>query len=515
MNDRHRREREIAETLARHGLAHLAAACGLDRLVARGRGALGRPAADEPYASPRNLRLALEELGPTFVKIGQLAATRDDLLGPGFRAELVRLQDGVAPIPPATVREVLEQELAGGTTTAFASFDERPVAAASIGQAHAATLHDGTEVIVKVRRPAAVDEVQQDLEILLNAAAHAARRWEAAARIDVVGLAEEFARMLRAELDYLQEGRNAERFGENFAGQPDVRIPRVFWETTTSRVITLERLRGVKVTDRVGLDAAGVDRHELADRATRVTAKMVFEDGFFHGDPHPGNFYVAPDGGLGIIDFGIVGRLDERVRAELGRLLVGVVRGDAERLASALLALGAATGHVDRAALRDDLSALLARYRDVNLGDISLRAVIAEVMDVLRRHRLRIPRDLALLVKVIAMEEALAAELDPDFRLGAALAPYARLHVFAQLAPAALVRRLEELGLEAADMPRRLLDDGLDVNLRGADLEPLMARAERLGNRIALSILAAALIDAVAELAAARRAHGPRRSRRS
>ena len=515
MNDRHRREREIAEVLARHGLAHLTAVSGLDRLVSLGRGVVGRPAREEPYAPPRNLRLALEELGPTFVKLGQLVATRGDLVGPSYRAELDRLQDSVAPVPAAAVREVLEQELAGGPTAAFASFAETPVAAASIGQAHAATLHDGTEVIVKVRRPGVVEEVEQDLEILNNAAAHAARRWEAAARMDVVGLADEFARTLRAELDYLQEGRNAERFAANFAEQPDVLIPRVFWDTTTSRVITLERLRGVKVTDLAGLDAEGVDRHELAERATRVTAKMVFEDGFFHGDPHPGNFFVEPDGSLGIIDFGMVGTLDERVRAELVRVLVGVVRGDAEQLASALVALGAASGHVDRAALRDDLATLLARYRDVSLGDISLRGVTGDVMDVLRGHRLRIPRDLALLVKVITMEEALAAELDPDFHLGAALAPFARRRVLAQLSPAAFVRRLETLGFEVADLPRRLVDDGLDVNVRGADFERLVARAERLGNRIALSILAAAIIDAVAEVAAARRANGRRRAGRS
>jgi ubiquinone biosynthesis protein len=242
MNERHRREREMAEVLVRHGLAHLAAVSGLDRL----RGVLGRPARTQPYVPARSLRLALEELGPTFVKLGQLAAARADLLGPGYRVELDKLQDAVAPIPAAAVRDLLEHELPGGTTAAFASFPEAPVAAASVGQAHAATLHDGTEVIVKVRRPDAVEEVEQDLEILRNAAAHADRRWEAAARIDVVGLVEEFAHTLRAERDYLHEARNAERFGENFAGQPDVRIPRVIWNTTTSRLITLERIRGRK-----------------------------------------------------------------------------------------------------------------------------------------------------------------------------------------------------------------------------------------------------------------------------
>jgi ubiquinone biosynthesis protein len=168
----------------------------------------------------------------------------------------------------------------------FATFDPEPLACASIGQAHAATLHDGTEVVVKVRRPGAVEEVHQDLEILQNLAARASRRWEAAAGIDLVGVTVEFARTLRAELDYLHEARNAERFAANFADDPAVQIPRVFWDLTTSRVITLERLSGLKITDRAALDAAGIDRHALAERATRVTAKMVFEDGFFHAGPH-------------------------------------------------------------------------------------------------------------------------------------------------------------------------------------------------------------------------------------
>ena len=172
--------------------------------------------------------------------------------------------------------------------------------------------------MVKIRRPGVVEEVQEDLEILQNFAARAARLWEPAAQIDLVGIAEEFARQLRAELDYLAEGRNAERFARNFADQPDAQIPRVFWETTTSRLITLERVRGMKVTDFAALDAAGVDRRALAERATRITAKMVFEDGFFHADPHPGNFFVQPTGRLGIIDFGMVGTLDDGMRDRLG-----------------------------------------------------------------------------------------------------------------------------------------------------------------------------------------------------
>ena len=221
-----------------------------------------RPKTEFP-APPADLRLTLEELGPTFIKVGQLLSTRADLLPPAYQDELAKLQDSGPRIPVDAVRDTLQNELHADPDRAFASFEEKPLAAASIGQAHAATLHDGTEVVVKVRRPGVVEVVEQDSEILQNLTARASRRWEAAARYDLVDLVYEFAGSLRAQLDFLREGRNAERFATNFAQQPDVQIPRVFPELTTSRVITLERLYGMKITDLGALSAAGVDRHGL------------------------------------------------------------------------------------------------------------------------------------------------------------------------------------------------------------------------------------------------------------
>ena len=242
-----------------------------------------------------------------FVKLGQILSTRADLVPPDYQAELAKLQDAAPPVDAEVVGDVLAHEFGSDATAMFATFDFEPLAAASIGQAHAATLPDGTEVAVKVRRPGAVEQIEQDLEILQDLAARAGRHWTAAADYDLVGLAEEFAQTVRSELDYLREGRNAERFAANFADDPDVHIPRVFWEATTSRVLTLERVRGIKVSDLDALDAAGIDRRALAERATRVTAQMVFRDGFFHADPHPGNFFVESAGRIGLIDFGMVG----------------------------------------------------------------------------------------------------------------------------------------------------------------------------------------------------------------
>jgi ubiquinone biosynthesis protein len=494
------RERHIAEVFARQGLTQLAVALRLNGIAPR-RHSAGPAAA----VAPRNLRLAFEELGPTFVKVGQMLSTRGDLLSPPYREELAKLQDAAPAVPGEVAQRIVEQELG---PEAFARFDPQPLASASIGQAHAARLHDGTEVVVKVRRPGAREQIEQDLAILERLASHAARHLRKLAPVDWVGLADEFAQLLRAELDYELEGRNAERFAEHFAAERDVRIPRVYWETTTTDVITLERMTGLKVTDHDALDEAGVDRGALARLATQALAKMVFDDGLFHGDPHPGNFFVHPDGGLAIIDFGIVGVLDDRLREQLGDLLAGVIREDPERAAAALIALDASTGRIDHRALSEDLSALLRRYSGLGVGEIRLGEAIAGLLEITRRHSLRLPADLALLAKTLVMAEGLAATLDPGFQMSQALAPFAQRRLLAQLSPAALLRGLERLGLAAAELPdhlHRVIDDGIDVHVRTADLEPLVARLERLGNRIAVSVLAAAAINSVAQLAAAGR----------
>jgi ubiquinone biosynthesis protein len=521
---RDHRERQIAEVLVRSGLSYLGNVVGLERLVTAAHGFVGRVPADV-HPPPENLRLALEELGPTFIKLGQLVSTRADLLSPESRAELTKLQDTAPAVRSEVVEDVIERELHAPADTAFATFEAVPLACASVGQAHIATLHDGTDVVVKVRRPHVVEDMEQDFEIIQNFAARASRRSKIAARYDLVGLADEFVHTLRAQLDYLQEARNAERFAANFAGDRWVQIPRVFPDLTTSRVITLERIRGVKITDLSALDEAGLDRHALAERTALIVAKMIFEDGFFHADPHPGNFFIEPTGRVGIVDFGMVGTLDDRLREQLGRLLSGFLRRDPGRLTDALLALGTSTGVVDRARLREDLENLLTRYAGRSIGEVSLRRAIGEILEIVRRHRLRVPRDLSLLFTVLIIAEGIVAELEPEFQFAEALAPYARRHLISRISPAGLVRRLEEFGIDlaelAGELPSRLNriseaieTGGLEVHIRTDEMDALLARAERLGNRVAASVLVAALIDALVQLATQRRRRRPRLSRR-
>lgn len=505
------RSRQIAGVLARHGLGYLVGALGLDPLVPFHRGLLGHPRRSAAYTRPEHVRMALEDLGPTFVKLGQIASTRADLLPPAYQRELARLQDQVSPEPSDAVRAVIASELGASVEELFASFDNEPVAAASIGQAHAARLHDGTEVIVKVRRPGAVERIEADLALIAGLADSASRRWDLADRYDVVGLVQEFADTLRAELDYVREGQSAERIAVSFAADPAVRIPRVHWQTTGRRVLTLDRMCGIKIDDLVGLDAAGIDRAALAARASGILMKMIFEDGFFHADPHPGNFFVEPDGRIGLIDFGMTGTIDDRTREQLVDVLLALTAGDTSRLVDALLAVGVARGHVDRSALEGDLARLITPYYGRALGEISIGALLDDMLAVIRAHHLALPRNLALLVKTLIMSEGLATHLAPDFRLTSVLVPYAQRLMIRRFSPRVWGPRLGSAADDAArlglTLPRRLdhllgaLERGdLEIAMRPSGFDAIVGRFERLANRLVLGIIAAAFINGLAIL---------------
>ncbi|NGN85390.1 AarF/ABC1/UbiB kinase family protein [Arthrobacter silviterrae] len=496
---------EVAQILARHGFGSLAAALGLGRLH------LG-PMPHRPgmLANPDRLVLALEELGPTFIKLGQLLSTRPDILPQGYLVALSRLQDGAPPVSPEVIRSVIVQELGAVPEELFESFSDTPLASASIGQAHAATLHDGTAVVVKVRRPGVVAQVQEDLEILQNLAHQAGRNWAAAADYNVEAVAAAFAETLRAELDYLREGRNAERFAANFAHDASIHIPRIFWETTTSRVLTIERIYGVKIDDADVAALPAPDRDGLANRAARAAAKMIFEDGFFHADPHPGNLFVETTGRIGLIDFGMVGEIGNGLRERLGKLLLAFSRNDPDRICRALLELSISRKTANPDALRQDLAHFMEQYQGRALGEIHLASLATELLGLLRNHHLQLPSEIAMLTKMIVMTEGMGVRLNPEFNLGEVLKPYAGRLAFERLIPRKLPGLLKQLGLDAADfgtnLPARLerllqqLDDGVEVHLRAEELAPLMARAERIGNRVVAGLVLAAFIRGIGDL---------------
>ena len=508
------RYRQIAEVLTRHGLGFLVGVTGLARWIPVRHGSGGQERRAQPYSTPEHLRRALEELGPTFIKLGQLLSTRNDIVPAAYLAELARLQDHAPAIPLPIVRTLIEQELGAPPEDVFARFEGVPLACASIGQAHLATLLDGTEVVVKVRRPDIHAVIETDLDILQNLANRASRRWTAAASYNLPGLVAEFAVSLRRELDYLTEARNAERFAADFAESRDVHVPQVYWSTTTSRVLTLERIQGIKVNDTDGLKRARVNRRNLAVRAARVAVSMVFEHGFFHADPHPGNLFIEPDGRIGLIDFGMVGEVDDALRHQLAALLAALTGHDVERLAKALLDLSVTKRPVDREQFRSDLLVFTSLYRGRRLGEVNVAKLASALLALLRKHRIQLPQQVASLLRFFLMIEGMGVRLDPDFNLGEFLGPYARKLMLDRFTPDALMRQLMASGQDAAalavDLPdkvRRVFDlldaSGVVVRVEAREFDPLVGRLERIGDRMVAGIVAAAFIRGIGELVAA------------
>ncbi|HEX6799077.1 MAG TPA: AarF/ABC1/UbiB kinase family protein [Ktedonobacterales bacterium] len=532
--DRAARYRQIVEILTRHGLGFVLGALTHEAHgaphSARSPAATATTDGSDPPTSaasksrvrihskhtggPEHVRLALEELGPTFIKLGQILSTRGDLLPQAYLDELALLQDAIPSISEGEVRATLAQELGRPLDEVFAFFDMTPLASASIGQAHAATLPDGTEVVVKLRRPHVVEQVETDLQILLDLALRAGRRWEAARHYDLLTIAQEFAQTLRHELDYVHEAQNVERIADNFDGESDIHIPHVYWETTTSRMLTLERIYGIKFTDTEAIEAQGLDRAEIAHRAARLLLTMILDHGFFHADPHPGNVLIERDGRIGLIDFGMAGEVDDATRNLLLQLMIAIARQDASRLTDAVLEISLTRASVDRHALRRDLQRLLLRYGGRSLSEVKFGTMLAEMLEVIRWHHLRLPPDLALLVKTLAMGEGLAARLDPGFNLMEVYLPLTEELMRRQFDLGRWLRQMAFTALDTAQMSlevpqqlRRVLGDiergGFEVTLQPASYAPLLNRLDALVNRLILALFSIGLLITTGILAGA------------
>jgi ubiquinone biosynthesis protein len=502
-----RRFQQIAQILARHGFGELLDLLGAAPVFPLARALRRRPS----LGPPQRLRMALEELGPTFVKLGQVLSTRPDLLPPAYIAELARLQDTVPPEPWEPVRAQLEAELGAPVEEVFATLDPEPIAAASLAQVHAATLPDGAEVVVKVQRPDIEATINVDLDILADVARLLQTRTPLGELYDLPGIVEEFAATLRAELDFYREGHNADRFRANFADEPYLYIPKVYWEYTTRRVLVMERIRGIKIDDIAALDAAGYDRYRIGLHAARMVIKEVLEDGFFHADPHPGNFFVMPGEVIGAMDFGMVGYLSRRTRTDLVRLYVAAIQLDEEAVVDQLVRMGVVGGAVDRMGLQHDIGRLLRKYAGLPLKAIRARDMVEEAMPIAFRHHLRLPSELWLLGKTLAMMEGVGLKLVPDFDMFAVSRPYVQRFMREMASPRAwmpsLIRGMGDWAQLLDMLPRtgmqlltRAERGELEVSLRHQELGRALVYLDRLANRLALSILLAALIVGLALL---------------
>ena len=494
------RYREIAEALTHHGLGSLVDVIGLERFIPF------RQRRENAISSPEHLRMMLEELGITFIKLGQLLSTRSDLLPPEYIAELSKLQDQVSTtIPAKEIEAILDEELNRPVQDIFALFEYEPLAAASIGQAHAATMLNATEVVVKIRRPGAVEQVEEDLSIIQNLANIANRRWDVAELYDLPGLVYEFSQSLRAELDYMSEARNAESFAKNFANDPSVHIPPVYLEATTSSIITLERIQGIKINNITELDKAGLSRPELAKQVTHIILQMVFEDGLFHADLHPGNLFVNEGGQIGLIDFGKVGTVDERTQQQLAAVLLALGMQDSERLTDTILGIAVTRKPVNRMLLQRDLQRLVSGFHGKPLKEIAFGAIINDALAIVRRYYLQLPSSYSNLFQSIVMLEGICTQLDPDYNLVELITPYTKRLIIKQHSGESFLRRLGEvstdwahLGMTLPQHLQRIIDSiergQIEVGLRPATFDPVVLHTERIVNRLVLGILVAALI---------------------
>jgi ubiquinone biosynthesis protein len=497
---------EIASVLIRHGFGDLVGRAGITGALERAGQAL-RKTPSEPVlklSAAARARLALAELGPTFVKLGQVLATRVDLLPPEWIAEFERLQSEVPPVPFETLLPQLEEALGASPLTLFRDVQPTPLGSASIAQVHAASLQDGTPVVLKVMRPGIRPKIEADVRLLGGIAALMEAEMPEVRRFQPVRMVAEFSRSIQRELDLSLEARSQQRFAENFAGDPHVVIPRIYWDYTRHNVNVQERIEGVPGTDLAGVDAAGLDRRELARRGADAVLKMILEHGYFHADPHPGNVFYLPGNRLALIDFGMVGRLTAERRRQIVDMLSGLTQRDEGDVVEVLLEW-VRDGEVDEKHLASDIAELIFDYDSLPLKDIRLAALLQEVAAIVRRHSIVLPSDLAMLFKALISLEGLGRRLDPEFQLVSHMTPFLQRLITRRYRPRALLQSGRQHLLELASMagraPRDLRQLIKSVRRGHFKLEMDLKRLDRFGhqldrsaNRLTVGIVTAALI---------------------
>jgi ubiquinone biosynthesis protein len=496
---------EIAQVMVRHGFGYFLEAHKLTDLLP-GRSAearLAAAAAEGATASVRgqHLRELLDELGPTFVKFGQLLSTRPDVVPPDIIAELRALQDDVRPFPFEQAERVIEEDLGNSLERLFVDFEVVPVAAASIGQVHRATLPNGRTVAVKVQRPGAPRQIEADLALLYQAARLVRERVHALDFVDARSLVDEFARSIRQELDYRLEARNAQTFYRNFAGDPYVHVPRVYWQYTRARVLTLEWLDGIQLADVDSASLTVEERRDLAYRITETWMTMIFRHGFFHGDPHPANIFVLEEAGrIGLVDFGSVGKLTDDDMSKLTRLFIDAASEHVEVLPKRLADLGVRYPREREDEFLSELREVYYRYYGASLAEIDPIQVIREAFQLIYSMNLHLPTRFLLLDRAIATLGSVGAELYPDFNVFEVARPYARDLMLERFTPQRVARRarrdavryaqiLAEAPLQFHDFMEEIRDGQIEVGFVHKGLDQFLENMQRVFNRLVIALV--------------------------
>lgn len=501
-----RRYQQVLRVLIRYGFGGFVQETGLDRLVDRGRQLFGGEVVPSAHlTAPERVRRAMEELGPTFIKLGQILSTRRDLVPDEWSAEFTHLQDSVPPVDYSLIRARLDEELGPELTTLFRAIDEQPLAAASMAQVHAAELADGTRVVLKVLRPGLHDIVEADMEALRFIAHQVEERFRNLG-FSPVAAVEEFARQLRKELDLTHEGRSTDRLRTAFADDPTVGFPEVHWPATTKNVLTLQRIEGVPLSradrESIPLD----DRKAAVDHGARAVLRQCLELGFFHADPHPGNLFVQPGGKLIFIDMGMTGQVEPATRHLIAKIVHGAAVGDVEEVARAAMAIGDVDPtEINERQLRQDVQEMVGTFHDVPLERFNLAQLLELFFAALRRQHVRVPADLALLIKALGSIEGVGKMLDPEFDMVSYVRPYIERILLEQSSPLALARRMRDTAIgyaelaeslpgEVSDLLTRLRRNRLAINLEHRGLTHVTLVIEHASRNIAFALVIAALL---------------------
>jgi ubiquinone biosynthesis protein len=497
---------QIASILIRHGFGDMARRTGIADVLKRAgqklhwRGAVPH----SKLSAPQRVRLAFEELGPTFVKLGQILSTRVDLFAPEWIAEFEKLQDQASAVPFDAIRAQLTEDLQADPDSVFAQLDPHPLAAGSIAQVHSAQLQDGSAVILKIRRPGIESAIEADLRLLARFAAVAERDWPALQRFQPRALLRQFASSLRRELDLRTECRSAERIAANLAANESIVVPRIHWKWVTQRLNIQDYVNGIRGRDLAAVSASGLDRRLLARRGANAVLQMVLQDGFFHADPHPGNVFYLADNRLAFIDFGMVGRLSRERRDQLADLLYSLAQRDAGHAAE-VLADWAGNPDVDMQAFVSDIDYFIDQFHGVPLEQIDVGRLLSDLAGLMRQHSLTLPSDLALLLKASISLEGLGRMLDPDFDMVSEAKPFLAELIRSRHSPRALaklgVKSLREVIGLAGNLPgelRRLMKaidrGGVSVHVDISHLDRALERMDRSISRLTMGIVTAALI---------------------
>lgn len=506
-----KRIRQIVRVFLRHGFGQFIDQINLQRFIPLSTKLklFNRWENIEKHTIPERLRIVFSELGPSFIKLAQILSSRPDLVTVEYADEFKKLQDKVPPFSSEKAVQIIESELSISLNDVFSDFEGVPVAAASIAQVHNAVLKTGEKVIIKVQRPDILEIIQNDLAILSLIARLMSRYIPESKFFDPEGIVSEFSKTVKKELDFIAEAKNAERFKRNFAGDESICIPLIYSHLLSEKVIVMERFEGVRIDNIRGIDAFGIDRCEIAKKGVNAYFKMIFEDRFFHADPHPGNIFVMPDGKLGLMDFGIAGRLTPDMMENIAGAFIALYNKKFDALIDIYIDMGLVAGDVDleefKRALKRDLVDIVEPIYDLTISEINFSEYLELFTHLVIKHGLKVPSELMLINKTILMLDNIGRQLDPHFNAITAAEPYAAKLIKKRLSPKSIFDKAKEnvsdMGRLLFDTPRQInrllrktIRNEVNFNINPIGMDKLIRDIDRSSNRLAFSIIVASII---------------------